>query len=43
MTYTGPRRIMQEVADMIPAFAGATYENMGLTGHRLAEIAENVE
>jgi NADH-quinone oxidoreductase subunit G len=38
-SYRGPRQIMQEVAEQIPAFAGATYEAMGLGGVRLEEAS----
>jgi NADH-quinone oxidoreductase subunit G len=40
LAYKGPRQVMQEVASANPAFAGATYEAMGLTGVRLAEVGE---
>ncbi|MEX0747278.1 MAG: 2Fe-2S iron-sulfur cluster-binding protein [Rhodothermales bacterium] len=42
MAYIGPKQIMQEVVDTVPAFEGATYEAMALTGVRLVEITENV-
>ena len=42
MTYKGPRQIMQEIAGALPAFAGATYEAMGLEGVRLQYVGEVV-
>lgn len=42
MSYRGPRAIMQEIADTIPAFRGATYEAMGLRGVRLSEVGAEV-
>lgn len=42
MDYASPKRIMQEVAEGIEAFRGATYDTMGLEGVRLAEIGETV-
>nr|AAY43001.1 Nqo3 [Rhodothermus marinus] len=42
LRYKGPKYIMQEIAETIPAFAGATYEAMGLEGVRLAEIGAEV-
>ncbi len=40
--FKGPKQIMQQVAERVPAFAGATYEAMGLTGVQLADIGETV-
>ncbi len=42
MPYKGPRYIMTELAGRNPAFAGATYEAMGLEGVRLAEVGAAV-
>ncbi len=42
LDYKGPKQIMAEVAASNPAFAGATYEAMGLEGVRLEEIGEAV-
>ena len=38
LSYKGPRQIMDEVAASNNAFTGATYDAMGLTGVRLADI-----
>lgn len=35
-----PKQIMNEIAGTIPAFEGATYEAMGLSGVRLVEVGE---
>ncbi len=40
--YKGPKQVMAEVAESVPAFEGATYEAMGLTGVRLSEIGATV-
>jgi len=40
LTYKGPKAIMAEVSEQLPAFAGATHEAMGLQGVRLEEIGE---
>ncbi|HEX7071816.1 MAG TPA: 2Fe-2S iron-sulfur cluster-binding protein [Rhodothermales bacterium] len=37
-SYRGPRQIMDELSGSNPAFAGATYDRMGLLGVRLQEI-----
>ncbi len=42
MSYKGPKQIMAEVAANHDAFAGATYDAMGLEGVRLEEIGEAV-
>ena len=42
MHYKGPKQIMQELADTHPAFAGATYDAMGLEGVRLSDVGETV-
>ena len=42
LAYKGPRQIMAEIAGQRPAFTGATYEAMGLTGVRLADVGETV-
>ena len=42
MRYKSPRAVMAEVADTVPAFAGATYEAMDLLGVPLAEVGEPV-
>ncbi len=42
MAYKGPRQIMAEVAETVPAFGGATYEAMGLQGVRLEDVGEAV-
>lgn len=36
-SYLGPKQIMEEVAQTLPAFEGATYDRMGLTGVRLSD------
>jgi len=41
-TYKGPKSIMAEVEAGSPAFAGATYGAMGLSGMRLAEVGAAV-
>ncbi len=43
LSYVGPRQIMDELAAQNPAFAGATYDRMGLEGVRLQEIDAAVE
>jgi NADH-quinone oxidoreductase subunit G len=40
--YRGPKQIMAEVADSVPAFEGATYDAMGLLGVRLSEVGAAV-
>ena len=35
-----PKQIMQEIADTLPGFEGATYKAMGLTGVQLVEVGE---
>lgn len=42
LTYKSPKAIMAEVATSNPAFAGATYSAMALSGVRLAEVGEAV-
>ncbi|WP_457654601.1 molybdopterin-dependent oxidoreductase [Rhodocaloribacter sp.] len=42
MKYKGPKYIMAELARTNPAFAGATYEAMGLSGVRLESVGEAV-
>ena len=42
LEYKGPRQIMAEVVETVPAFEGATYEAMGLHGVRLASVGEAV-
>lgn len=42
LTYKSPKAIMTEVADTVPAFAGATYAAMDLSGVRLADVGEAV-
>ncbi|MEX0820653.1 MAG: molybdopterin-dependent oxidoreductase [Rhodothermales bacterium] len=42
MDYASPKRIMEDVAERIEAFKGATYDRMGLDGIRLTEIGETV-
>lgn len=42
MRYKGPKQIMREVSETVPAFDGATYDAMGLMGTRLQEIGEAV-
>ena len=42
LRYKGPKQIMEEVVEEIPAFEGATYPAMGLLGVRLEEIGEAV-
>ncbi len=42
MKYRGPKQVMAELAEANPAFAGATYEAMGLLGVRLEEVGEAV-
>ena len=37
LSYTGPRKIMDEIARTVPAFEGATYEAMQLGGVKLRE------
>jgi NADH-quinone oxidoreductase subunit G len=38
MDYKGPKQIMQEIQERIPAFAGATYDAMGLKGVQLEDV-----
>jgi NADH-quinone oxidoreductase subunit G len=40
--YKGPKQIMADVAEKVPAFEGATYDAMSLQGVRLSEIRETV-
>ena len=40
MRYTSPARIMDEVAERVPAFAGATHDAMGYLGVPLESVAE---
>ncbi len=40
--FSGPKAIMLEVTEQNPAFHGATYEAMGLQGHRLEDVGETV-
>ncbi len=40
MAYDGPKAVMQEISREIPAFAGATYKAMGLSGVRLAGLEQ---
>jgi NADH-quinone oxidoreductase subunit G len=40
--YKGPKQIMAEIAEQHPAFAGATYEAMGLQGVQLEDVGEAV-
>lgn len=42
LEYKGPRQIMEALADENPAFEGATYEAMGLSGVRLSEVGAAV-
>ena len=42
MSYKGPKHIMQELSETLPAFAGATYKAMGLQGVRLQDVGEAV-
>ncbi len=42
MRYKGPKQIMEEVAEALPAFEGATYAAMGLDGVRLQEVGAAV-
>jgi NADH-quinone oxidoreductase subunit G len=42
MRYKGPKQIMAELAEENPAFQGATYDAMGLSGVRLSEVGEAV-
>ncbi len=42
LPHDGPRRIMDEVARTLPAFAGASYKAMGAAGLRLAEVGQAV-
>ncbi len=42
MKYKGPKYIMAELARTNPAFSGATYEAMGLSGVRLEDVGEAV-
>ncbi len=42
MRYKGPKQIMEEVAEALPAFAGATYAAMGLDGVRLQDVGAAV-
>jgi NADH-quinone oxidoreductase subunit G len=42
LEYKSPKAIMQEVSETVAAFAGATYEAMGLRGVRLADVGEAV-
>jgi NADH-quinone oxidoreductase subunit G len=42
MKYKGPKYIMAELARTNPAFSGATYEAMGLSGVRLESVGEAV-
>ena len=42
LSYRGPKQIMAEVSEQIPAFEGATYDAMGLSGVRLKEVGEAV-
>ncbi|NNE35338.1 MAG: molybdopterin-dependent oxidoreductase, partial [Rhodothermales bacterium] len=42
LDYKGPRQIMTEISASMDAFAGATYESMGLEGVRLVEIGATV-
>ena len=42
MSYKGPKHIMQEVSETLPAFTGATYKAMGLQGVRLQDVGEAV-
>ncbi len=42
LRYKGPKQIMEELAARNPAFAGATYDAMGLRGVRLADVGETV-
>ena len=43
LSFKGPRQIMDQVASSIAAFAGATYEAMGLSGVRLVDIEAAVQ
>ena len=36
-SFLGPKQIMEEVAQTLPSFEGATYDSMGLTGVRLSD------
>jgi NADH-quinone oxidoreductase subunit G len=40
VSYTSPKRIMEEVTESNEAFQGATYDRMGLQGVRLSEVEE---
>jgi NADH-quinone oxidoreductase subunit G len=40
MRYKGPARIMDEVAERVPAFAGATHDAMAFLGVPLEDVAE---
>ena len=42
LRYKNPKAIMQEVSETVAAFQGATYEAMGLSGYRLAEVVQAV-
>lgn len=42
LEYHAPADIMAEIAEIVPAFRGATYAAMGLQGVRLEEIGEAV-
>ena len=40
LAYTGPKAVMADLAGANPAFAGATYEAMGLLGVRLQDVGQ---
>lgn len=42
LDYPGPKQIMEEIAATVPAFEGATYGAMQLSGVRLAEVVQTV-
>ncbi|MDX1548912.1 MAG: (2Fe-2S)-binding protein, partial [Rhodothermales bacterium] len=42
LAYKGPKQIMAEAAERMPALAGATYEAMGLQGVRLEDVGTAV-
>ncbi|MCB0718575.1 MAG: 2Fe-2S iron-sulfur cluster binding domain-containing protein [Bacteroidetes bacterium] len=42
LNYKSPKAIMAEIESSNPAFSGATYDAMGLTGARLAEVGTTV-
>jgi NADH-quinone oxidoreductase subunit G len=42
LRYKSPARIMDEVAERVPAFAGATHDAMGLLGVPLEDVAAAV-